>query len=75
MPSGDGRRVWIGWFSNWQYANAEPTVLWRGTQSVPRTLMLRRYSDGLRLVQTPIRELESLRHERLRILRMAAWPR
>ena len=63
----DGRRVWIGWFSNWQYANAEPTRLWRGAQSIPRTLMLRRYADGLRLVQCPIRELESLRQERLRL--------
>jgi fructan beta-fructosidase len=67
MPASDGRRVWIGWFSNWQYANTEPTVLWRGADSIPRTLMLRRYADGLRLVQRPIRELETLRHERLRI--------
>jgi fructan beta-fructosidase len=68
MPSTDGRRVWIGWFSNWQYANTEPTVLWRGAQSVPRTLTLRRYADGLRLVQKPIQELEILRHERLRVV-------
>ncbi len=68
MPSTDGRRVWIGWFSNWQYANIEPTVLWRGAQSVPRTLTLRRYADGLRLVQKPIRELENLRREKLRIV-------
>ncbi len=67
MPPSDRRQVWIGWLSNWQYANAEPTVLWRGAQSIPRTLMLRRYADGLRLVQRPVRELESLRHEKLRI--------
>jgi fructan beta-fructosidase len=67
MPASDGRRIWIGWFSNWQYANTEPTVLWRGAQSIPRLLTLRRYTDGLRLVQRPIRELESLRHERLRM--------
>jgi fructan beta-fructosidase len=66
-PSTDGR-VWIGWFSNWQYANVEPTVLWRGAQSIPRTLILRRYSDGLRLVQRPVHELESLRREKLRIV-------
>ena len=67
VPSSDGRHLWIGWFSNWQYANTEPTVLWRGAQSVPRTLMLRRYPDGLRLVQRPVRELETLRRERFRI--------
>jgi fructan beta-fructosidase len=67
-PAGDPRRIWIGWFSNWQYANVEPTVYWRGGLSIPRTLMLRRYSDGLRLVQQPIRELENLRHEKLRVV-------
>ncbi len=61
MPRSDGRRAWIGWFSNWRYANAEPTVLWRGAQSIPRALILRRYADGLRLVQRPIRELQGLR--------------
>ena len=66
-PSADGR-VWIGWFSNWQYANVEPTVLWRGAQSIPRTMTLRRYGDGLRLVQRPIRQLESLRREEFRIV-------
>jgi len=65
-PSAGGR-LWIGWFSNWQYANVEPTVLWRGAQAIPRTLMLRRYTDGLRLVQRPVRELERLRREKLRI--------
>ena len=63
LPSSDHRRVWIGWISNWLYANAEPTALWRGAQSIPRELRLRRYSDGLRLVQNPIRELQSLRGE------------
>ncbi len=67
MPASDGRRVWIGWFSNWQYANTEPTELWRGAQSIPRVLTLRRYADGLRLVQGPIRELASLRGKRLHI--------
>ena len=67
MPASGGRRVWIGWFSNWQYANTEPTELWRGAQSIPRTLTLRSYPDGLRLVQTPVRELHRLRHERFQV--------
>ncbi len=62
-PVSPGQRVWIGWFSNWQYANAEPSVLWRGAQTIPRTLSLRRYSDGLHLVQKPVTQLESLRGE------------
>jgi len=41
MPKGDDRRVWMGWTSNWLYAKDEPTVLWRGAQSIPKTLALR----------------------------------
>jgi len=70
MQPSDGRRIWIGWFSNWQYANAEPTVLWRGAQSIPRCLTLRRYGDELRLVQSPIRELKNLRHQELRLMNL-----
>ncbi len=43
-PASDSGPVWIGWFSNWQYANVEPTELWRGGLTIPRTLILRRYS-------------------------------
>ena len=42
MPQGDSRKIWIGWTSNWLYAKDEPTVLWRGAQSIPRALTLRR---------------------------------
>ena len=57
----DGRRIWMGWMSNWLYANEEPTSPWRGVQSIPRELSLRRGPEGIRLVQVPVRELLSLR--------------
>ena len=57
IPSSDGRRVWIGWMSNWIYADVEPTAPWRGVQSLPRELTLRRTPSGVRLVQSPIREV------------------
>jgi len=41
MPKGEERKIWMGWTSNWQYAKDEPTVLWRGAQSTPRSLSLR----------------------------------
>lgn len=61
VPARDGRRVWIGWMSNWLYAQEVPTSPWRSAMSVPRTLSLRRTPDGLRLVQAPVRELTRLR--------------
>ena len=57
----DARRVWIGWMSNWDYANREPTATWRGAQSLPRELSLRRTAAGLTLVQRPVSELSRWR--------------
>ena len=61
LPEADGRRIWMGWMGNWLYANEEPTAPWRGVQSVPRVLSLRRLADGIRLVQAPVAELQALR--------------
>ena len=66
IPEGDGRRIWIAWMNNWETANV-PTHPWHGSMSLPRELSLRRTPDGLRLVQRPIRELESLRREHVRL--------
>lgn len=64
----DGERIWIGWMSNWEYANKVPTSPWRSAMSVPRTLALRRTSAGLRLIQSPIPALQGLRKPSPRIL-------
>jgi sucrose-6-phosphate hydrolase SacC (GH32 family) len=61
LAPADGRPIWMGWMSNWLYANDEPTSPWRGMQSVPRALALRRRPEGLRLVQSPVAELSKLR--------------
>jgi sucrose-6-phosphate hydrolase SacC (GH32 family) len=61
VPAGDGRRVWLAWMSNWQYAEKVPTHPWRSAMTVPRTLALRKTPAGLRLVQQPVAELASLR--------------
>jgi fructan beta-fructosidase len=65
LPSKDSRRIWIGWISNWQYANREPTAIWRGAQSLPRELGLAQFPGGIRLVQKPIVETKSLRQRKL----------
>jgi fructan beta-fructosidase len=44
----DGRRLLLGWMSNWDYAGAVPTSSWRGAMSLPRELSL--HTDGQRLV-------------------------
>jgi fructan beta-fructosidase len=61
IPERDGRRIWIAWMSNCQYARQEPTTPFRGIQSLPRVLKLRTFGNGVRLVQEPVSELERLR--------------
>ncbi|MYK12345.1 MAG: hypothetical protein F4041_22270 [Acidobacteriia bacterium] len=65
VPEEDGRRLVIGWISNWMYARDKPTSPWRGAQSVARELRLKRFDKGLRLVQQPAREIENLRGKSL----------
>ncbi len=65
VPAEDGRRLVIGWISNWMYARDKPTSPWRGAQSVARELRLKRFDKGLRIVQQPAGEIESLRGDSL----------
>src|SRR5450759_908526 len=44
----------------WRYAGTEPV---RGIQSIPRNIELKTFPEGIRLVQKPIKELESLRQK------------
>lgn len=67
VPASDGRRIWLGWMSNWQYANDIPTSPWRSAQSLPRALELRTTPEGIRLVQEPVEELQQLRGEPQRL--------
>ena len=51
----DGRRLMIGWASNWDYANETPTDPWRSAMSLVRDVRLVRSADGVhRLTQRPV---------------------
>ncbi|MWV26446.1 glycoside hydrolase family 32 protein [Aurantiacibacter rhizosphaerae] len=53
----DARRVFIGWMSNWLYAQEVPTQAWRSAMTIPREISL----NGLELRQQPVAELQQLR--------------
>lgn len=58
----DKGKLFIGWMSNWKYANLTPTVRWRNAMTLPRVLRLKTVGSGVaRLVQEPIAELRKLR--------------
>lgn len=63
IPEQDGRRVIIGWMSNWKYASETPTGSWRGAMTLPRVLSLTRRDGSVVLAQMPVREVEQLRKE------------
>ena len=60
VPEEDGRRLFMGWMSNWDYANVVPTETWRSAMTVARSLNLVNTAEGLRLVSKPVEELEKL---------------
>lgn len=63
IPLTDGSRLWLGWMSNWQYAQVIPTHPWKNAQSFPRRVTLREYPEGVRLVQNPADEIKHLRQQ------------
>jgi sucrose-6-phosphate hydrolase SacC (GH32 family) len=59
IPATDGRRLFIGWMSNWLYAAKAPTVEWRSAMTIPRALSLRETTAGYRLFAAPVAEIDN----------------
>ncbi|MCD7034363.1 glycoside hydrolase family 32 protein [Metabacillus sp. GX 13764] len=61
IPDHDGRRIYIGWMSNWRYANQLPTKEWRSAMTLPRELSLYTGVNGVQLSQKPAAEIKEFR--------------
>lgn len=59
VPSSDGRRLFIGWMSNWEYAQQVPTTTWRSSTTIPRELQLVKKGNSYNLVSRPVKELDN----------------
>ncbi len=55
-----GRRVMLGWMSNWDYAGQTPTSAWRSAMALPREVELAQTAKGPRLVQKVVREVADI---------------
>ncbi|HEY4196606.1 MAG TPA: glycoside hydrolase family 32 protein [Mucilaginibacter sp.] len=55
------RRIFLGWMSNWQYAEKVPTKAWRSAMTIPRELKLVKVDTGYFVAAEPIKELASLK--------------
>lgn len=63
IPQDDGRHLFIGWMSNWEYANVVPTQTWRSAMTIARELELKKIAESYRITSTPVKELESYKTE------------
>ena len=54
------RKIFLGWMSNWLYANQVPTRTWRNAMTLPRELKLKRENGEIYLSSWPVKELNTL---------------
>jgi len=62
------RRYAVGWMNNWDYAHSTPTWAadgFNGTDSITRTIALKRYGSMFSLVSQPVAALEGIATERV----------
>jgi fructan beta-fructosidase len=62
------RRIFLGWMSNWEYANQVPTVKWRNAMTIPRLLTLKEVNGKILLASEPVKEIKSLENSKLMTL-------
>jgi fructan beta-fructosidase len=63
IPETDDRRLFLGWMSNWDYAQVVPTTVWRSAMTLPRTLALQKQNNNYYLQIMPVDELKLLRNQ------------
>jgi fructan beta-fructosidase len=60
IPEKDERTIFMGWMSNWQYAQDVPTEKWRSAMTIPRELSLLKKGTDYLLKSTPISAINKL---------------
>jgi fructan beta-fructosidase len=54
------RKIFLGWMSNWLYANKVPTIKWRNAMTLPRELKLMHVGNELLIASQPVIELSKI---------------
>ncbi|MES2850849.1 MAG: glycoside hydrolase family 32 protein [Bacteroidota bacterium] len=57
------QKLFLGWMSNWNYAQLVPTKSWRSAMTIPRELSLKNTVAGHRLFSTPVKNLVALQQK------------
>ncbi len=54
------RKIFLGWMSNWNYAQVVPTQVWRSAMTLPRDLSLAHIGNDIYIASNPVEELNKL---------------
>lgn len=60
IPSSDNRRIFLGWMTNWNYANEVPSEYFRSAMTLPRELFLKDNGVHLILASRPVEEMKKI---------------
>jgi len=61
ISKSDGRRLFLGWMSNWDYAQKVPTLNFRSATTTPRELSLGMNGGHLIVKSFPVKEMNTIR--------------
>ena len=56
----NGNKLFMGWMSNWDYAQVVPTQKWRSSMTIAREVGLINTENGYRLTSTPVENVFAL---------------
>ena len=54
------RKIFLGWMSNWMYANLVPTETWRNAMTIPRELRIVKVGNDTFVASTLIKEMATI---------------
>jgi fructan beta-fructosidase len=68
IPDSDGRRIFMGWMSNWAYAQVVPTEKWRSAMTIPWHLSIQQVNGIPKLTGNPVKEINKLHRQEKRTI-------
>src|SRR5579871_3300534 len=54
------RKIFLGWMTNWLYANDVPTTIWRNAMTIPRELKIKHTANDIIVSAEPVKELNKI---------------
>ena len=59
------RKIFLGWMSNWIYANLVPTETWRNAMTIPRELKIVKVDSDMLIASTMVKEIANIKSKRV----------